>query len=116
MKRQTLVFTLAAVLLTATLWAAKIRTDWDHDANFDDYQTYMWKGGNALPNPLMEQRVISAIESELSAKGIQKVEADPDMQFPFDTFDDMSSDSSSSSSVEETTEVVEVIDDSAPQQ
>ncbi len=79
MKRQTLVFTLAAVLLTATLWAAKIRTDWDHNANFDDYQTYMWKGGNALPNPLMEQRVISAIESELSAKGIQKVEADPDM-------------------------------------
>lgn len=74
--------------LMAVLWvglamssglAQKVTEDWDHDVNFADYQTYMWHKGTPTADPLMDQRVISAIESELSSKGIRKVESNPNM-------------------------------------
>ncbi len=59
--------------------AQKVTEDWDHDVNFADYQTYMWHEGTPTADPLMDQRVISGIESELSSKGIRQVESNPDM-------------------------------------
>jgi len=42
MKNYIVGIALAACLAPATLMAQKITTDWDHDANFANYQTYMW--------------------------------------------------------------------------
>lgn len=39
----------------------------------------MWSKGTPVLNPLMDQRVVSAIESELASKGIQKVDSNPSM-------------------------------------
>ena len=79
MKNYTLVIALVAGLAPAAAMAQKITTDWDHNANFSSYETYMWREGTPLSNPLVQQRVNSAIESELSAKGIRQVESNPDM-------------------------------------
>ena len=79
MKKHAFGIALFACLAPATLLAQKVTTDWDHHANFESYQTYMWREGTPLSNPLMQQRVNSAVESELSAKGLRKVESDPDM-------------------------------------
>jgi hypothetical protein len=79
MKSHLLVVVLSVTISVSTGLAQKVTEDWDHDVDFANYQTYMFHKGTPVPNPLMDQRVISAIESELSAKGIEKVESNPDM-------------------------------------
>jgi hypothetical protein len=73
--------TLALALGPATAFAQKVTTDWDKAASFTGYQTYSWTKGTmpAGANPLMVQRAQSAIEAELSAIGLVKVDANPDV-------------------------------------
>jgi hypothetical protein len=68
-------------LITASVAFAKITVDWDKQASFTNYKTYAWGKGTPAKNPLMDQRIIDAIDKELSAKGFQKVDADknPDL-------------------------------------
>jgi len=70
---------IAFLVVAANAQAQKITTDWDHDANLDNYQTYMWSKGTPVQDPLMDQRVVSSIESELASKGIEKVDSNPSM-------------------------------------
>jgi len=72
---------LALALAPATAFAQKVTTDWDKANSFTGYQTYAWTKGTmpAGANPLMVQRAQSAIEAELSAIGLVKVEANPDV-------------------------------------
>ena len=79
MKKLLVLVAMAFLSAAASAQAQKITTDWDHDANLDNYQTYMWSKGTPVQNPLMDQRVVSAIESELASKGIQKVDSNPSM-------------------------------------
>jgi hypothetical protein len=71
----------AVALAPATAFAQKIVTDWDKANNFTGYKTYAWTQGTmpAGANPLMVQRAQSAVEAELSAIGLVKVEANPDV-------------------------------------
>ena len=78
-------FVLAVVLMlsgaAAPALAQQVNADWDKSATFADFKTYAWTQGT-IPqgaNPLMVQRVQSAIEAELSAIGLIKVEANPDV-------------------------------------
>jgi hypothetical protein len=78
-------FVIAAVsLLCAAAWPAfaqQVNVDWDKAANFAAFNTYSWTQGTipAGANPLMVQRVNSAVETELSAIGLTKVDKDPDV-------------------------------------
>lgn len=65
--------------LVGSAVAQKVNVDFDENADFAKYQTYTWGEGTNLPNPLQHQRMVSAVESELSAQGIVKVESNPDM-------------------------------------
>jgi hypothetical protein len=51
---------------------AKVTTDYDHKANFGNYHTYSWIGVN-VQEPLWKDRIESAVDSQLTAKGWQKV-------------------------------------------
>jgi Domain of unknown function (DUF4136) len=55
--------------------------DWDHSAGtFSQFKTYAWvKPTRLTPNPLMDQRIVAAIDSQLAAKGMRKVDDSPDM-------------------------------------
>jgi hypothetical protein len=64
-------------ILCGTL-TAKITVDWDKEANFTGFKTYAWEKGTPAKNPLMDQRVIDAVDEQMKAKGLQKVEADKD--------------------------------------
>ena len=44
-----------------------VHTDYDRTANFASFKTYTWREGTKLPNPLMEQRVIDAVDAQLKA-------------------------------------------------
>lgn len=66
--------------LLASLCAfAQTKVDWDRNANFTAFHTYMWE---ASPNPAKgawNQRIIDAIDKQLQAKGLRKVGSDPDL-------------------------------------
>jgi hypothetical protein len=51
---------------------AAVRTDYDHKADFSKYHTYSWIGVKS-GNPLWQDRITSAVDSALSAKGWTKV-------------------------------------------
>jgi hypothetical protein len=61
---------LALVLFGAALAvAAKVESDYDPKANFSQYKTFMWIKKPHMPDPLMDDRIVNAINSELTAKG-----------------------------------------------
>ena len=73
-----LALSLAGLLLTAiTAWAG-VTTDCDHKANFAQYKTYSW-GKIRTGNGLWDERVKSAIDSQLAAKSLREVPSGGDM-------------------------------------
>jgi hypothetical protein len=75
------VLMIAAMALAAGGCAGnmKVNTDYDRSANFAPLKTYSWKEGTPLPNPLMSQRVVAAVDKEMAAKGFSKVESGGDV-------------------------------------
>ncbi len=60
----------------------QVNMDYDREADFSMYQTYAWHESDvslADDDPLMHQRLIQAIDDQLSAKGLQKTDAMPDL-------------------------------------
>jgi hypothetical protein len=58
-------------------FAARINTDYDHSADFTHYKTYSWMKVQA-GDSLWQDRITSAVDSELAAKGWTKVESGAD--------------------------------------
>lgn len=52
-----------------------VRTDHDPAADFSRYHSYAWQQEPAITNPLVKQRLIAAIDAELSRKGWTRVAA-----------------------------------------
>jgi hypothetical protein len=76
-----LLFTLACDLKTTV--------DYDRTADFSAVKTYAWAGREHPEiNDLDHRRVISAVDSQLSQKGLQLVESNPDVYVTYFTDDD----------------------------
>jgi len=80
MKVQKAVFVLMGVILlfAGKLSAAQVKTDYDRSANFGQYKTYSWvqvKTKNALD----VDRIKSAVNSALNAKGWTQVDSGGDV-------------------------------------
>ena len=73
--------TVASLLLPTSLRAQKVRTDYDHAANFEKYKTYKWVTVNNTEqvNQLVDQRIRSAIDAQLAKEGFTKSEDNPDL-------------------------------------
>jgi hypothetical protein len=63
---------LPAVLASAFALYAAVHTDYDKKADFSRYHTYSWIGVKASDS-LWQNRITSAVDSALSAKGWSKV-------------------------------------------
>ena len=87
MKRQ--IATLAAIAALATgCGGVTVNTDYDADADFSSYKTYSWHESDLpviVDDPLAHERLIRAIESQLSANGLQKVSSDADVIVTYHT-------------------------------
>jgi hypothetical protein len=68
---------LLALIFVGTAQAQKVNTDYDKTANFSSYHTYAWAKGTPATNQLMDDRIISNIDSQLAAKGLSKA-TDPE--------------------------------------
>lgn len=71
--------TVAAIVLLAAFVAGcatrpLVRTDHDPSVDFSRYRTYAWQQQPAIGNPLVKQRLLAAIDTELAAKGWTRVE------------------------------------------
>jgi hypothetical protein len=58
---------LALVIASASL-AQQVKTDYDHNADFSKYKTYSWAQVKTA-NPLWVDRIKSAVDSRLAARG-----------------------------------------------
>src|SRR5262249_32097735 len=70
---------LALAMTAAVAYAQKVTTDSDPSAPFATYKSYAWTEGTPSPNPLGEQRIHAAVEAQLAAKEMMKVDSDPNL-------------------------------------
>jgi hypothetical protein len=75
----TLVPVLLIVALPAIAAAQKTTYDFDKTATFGAYRTYAFKEGTPTKQPLIDQRIVAAIEAQLAAKGFTKNDTAPDV-------------------------------------
>jgi len=75
-----LMIAIVAVLLApALLLAQKTSYDYNKAANFAAFKTYAHKDGTKVGQPLIDERIVNAIDAELAAKGLTKTESNPDL-------------------------------------
>lgn len=71
---------LAACLAAGCATGPVVQSDSDPAADFSRYRTYAWKQQPPIGNPLLKQRVVSAVDAELAVKGWRLApEADADV-------------------------------------
>jgi Domain of unknown function (DUF4136) len=79
MPKRLLIAALVLLLPPAVAVAQKVSYDYDKAANFAGFKTYAHKEGTKVGQPLIDERIVEAIDAQLAAKGLTKTEADPDV-------------------------------------
>jgi hypothetical protein len=71
----------AALVLLAPALALAQKTSFDYDksADFSKYKTYTLKDGTKVGQPLIDNRIVAAIEEQLKAKGLTRNDSAPDI-------------------------------------
>jgi len=78
MQKKTMTAAIAALLVAPVLIAQEVTYDFDKSANFAAFKTYQQKEGTKVGQPLIDDRIVAAIDTELTAKGLTK-SANPDV-------------------------------------
>ena len=69
----------ALVLAPVVLLAQKTSFDYDKTANFAAFKTFALKDGTKVGDPLIDNRIVAAINAELTAKGLTATAERPDL-------------------------------------
>ena len=67
------------LLLACVTFAQHVKIDYDHSANFGQYKTYTWEKVQTK-DPLLVDRIKSAVNSALTAKGWAEVPSGGDVE------------------------------------
>jgi hypothetical protein len=67
-----------AFLSAAVSFAQQVKTDYDRNANFSQYKTYSWEKVQTK-DPIWVDRIKSAVNASLAAKGLTPVESGGDI-------------------------------------
>ncbi len=79
MSKKLMIATVAVLLAPALLLAQKTSYDYNKASNFASFKTYAYKAGTPAGQPLIDERIVGAIDAELAAKGLTKSESNPDV-------------------------------------
>jgi hypothetical protein len=79
MQKRLVTLAIAGLLAPAILVAQKVSYDFDKTANFPAFKTYGHKEGTPAGQSLIDARIVAAIDAELAAKGLTRVESNPDV-------------------------------------
>src|SRR5882724_880468 len=74
-----IVLSLGLLLMAANAFGQKVSTQSAPNINWSQYKTYSWGHSESVANPIMNQYIVSGIEAQLTAKGLTKVETNPDL-------------------------------------
>ena len=77
-KERLLLVILLLLLGTISVRAQKVSVGADPAVDVTKYKTYTWSNP-ASANPIANQTVVSAVDTELAAKGLKKVDTDPEL-------------------------------------
>jgi hypothetical protein len=70
---------LILLIATASASAQKVKVGADPGVDVSKYKTYAWNKQMSPANPMVQQTVIDAVDQALAAKGLTKVERDPEL-------------------------------------
>jgi hypothetical protein len=98
MEKKLAALAVAVILAPALVLAQKTSYDYEKSADFGAYKTYAFKDGTKVGQELIDNRILSAIEAELGAKGLTKSESSPDLFVVYHTAFDKQKDISTYSS------------------
>ncbi|MFQ5935323.1 MAG: DUF4136 domain-containing protein [Acidiferrobacterales bacterium] len=70
---------LLALFLFATVAQARVKVDFDANADFTQYKTYAWEKGTPAADPIAQRRIERAVAEQLEAKGLRETTGTPDL-------------------------------------
>ena len=70
---------LLVVAAALSAHAQKVRVGADPAVDVSKYKTYAWSTGRTGTNAIINQQIVAAVDSQLAAKGLKKVETDPEL-------------------------------------
>ena len=88
MKKVSIVFGLMLLLIATNAFGQKVTTDSMSGRDWSKFHTYSWGEGTPASDPLLAQKIVAAIDAQLAAKGLKKVESDPDLVVIYHTSTD----------------------------
>jgi len=78
-QKKTIALSIAMILLASVVSVAQqVKTDFDRNANFAQYKTYSWSSVKTK-DPLLVDRIKSAVNSTLTARGFTQVDSGGDL-------------------------------------
>jgi hypothetical protein len=89
MKSSRIVMSFCFLLLIAgSALAQQVSVDFDKGTDFSKFKTFALATVAPAENPMLHQRIQAGIEAQLTLKGLQKVEKNPDIIVSFHTASD----------------------------
>ena len=83
-----LILGLSLLLLATNAFGQKVTTDSAPNVDWSKYHTYSWGDGTPAQDPLVAQKIVAGIDAQLAAKGLKKVDKDPDLVVIYHTSTD----------------------------
>jgi Domain of unknown function (DUF4136) len=80
---KTLFILLLLAIAAVSVNAQKVKVGADPAVDVSRYKTYAWSKPTPPGNPFVQQTIIQSVEQALAAKGLTKVEENPDMTVAF---------------------------------
>ena len=77
-KMKILIVIALIALAPVAIRAQKVTVSSDPGADFSTYKTYAWDQG-MLANPIVRQHIVTAVDNAMAAKGLRKVDTEPDL-------------------------------------
>ncbi len=76
---------IGVMFLGASAFAQEVQFDYDRSANFGSYKTYQWVDRRpiATGDQLLDQDIKRAVDGQLAAKGLRRVETGADLQVSY---------------------------------
>jgi hypothetical protein len=69
-----------SLLLLLPVAQAGVKVEYDEEADFSQYETYMWKKGLPAARPEVQEWIVTAVRRELRARGLRQItEGEPDL-------------------------------------
>jgi hypothetical protein len=74
MRIPTFIVASSLVLASTITFAQNVTVDFDRTVDFSKLRTYSWVRGTPISDPLNDKRIVGAVDTQLSLKGLSKVE------------------------------------------